>query len=95
MRSSYDNVVGMPVSGCSKDDPNKEAVTYYGYLFAVPAGMGVSLDFWEMYEEPENIKAKYIVAHPNSRIRDILEENNMECVVEMDELVLYVRQDNN
>lgn len=81
---SYDNVVGMPVSG--------DAVTYYGYLFAVPAGMGVSIDFWEMYEEQGNIKAKYIIAHPNAGVRDRLEAVGMECVVEMDELVLYVRE---
>lgn len=89
---SYDNVVGSLVSGSSKEDPNKEAVPYYGYLYAVPAGMGVSIDFWEMYEEPENIKAKYIIAHPEAKVRDRLEEAGMKCVLEMDELVLYVRE---
>lgn len=89
---SYDNVVGSLVSGSSKEDPNKEAVPYYGYLYAVPAGMGVSIDFWEMYEEPENIKAKYIIAHPEAKVRDRLEEAGMKCVLEMDELVLYARE---
>lgn len=88
---SYDNVVGTPVSGYSREDVSKEAVTYYGYLYAVPAGLGVSIDFWEMYEEPENIKAKYIIVHPDSSIRDRLEEKGMKAVLEMEELVLYVR----
>lgn len=89
---SYDNVVGMPVSGFSREDSTKEAVTYYGYLYAVPAGMAVSIDFWEMYEDPENIKAKYILAHPDAKVRDRLEEIGMKCVLEMEELVLYVRE---
>ena len=89
---SYDNVVAMPVSGNSMMDSSKEAVTYYGYLYAVPAGMGVSLDFWEMYEEPENIKAKYILTHPDAQIRVKLEEIGMKCVLEMNELVLYIRE---
>jgi len=89
---SYDNVVGSLVSGCSKEDESREAVPYYGYLYAVPAGMGVSIDFWEMYEEPENIKAKYIIAHPDAKVRDRLEEAGLKCVLEMEELVLYIRE---
>lgn len=89
---SYDNVVATIVSGSSKEDPNREAVTYYGYLYAVPAGMGVSLDNWDMYEDLDNIKAKYIIAHPDAKVRDQLDAKGMKCVLEMEELVLYIRE---
>lgn len=89
---SYDNVIGMPVRDKSREDGTTDTVTYYGYLYAVPAGIGVSLDYDYVYEDPENVKAKYVLAHPDGMIRLKLEEMGMKCVVEMDELVLYMRE---
>lgn len=89
---SYDNVVGMPVSDKDKEDASKEVVTYYGLLYAMPAGMGVSLDFESFYDNPQNIKAKYVLAHPDGMIRQKLEDAGMNCIIEMEELVVYERQ---
>jgi len=89
---SYDNVVGMPVSDRNREDQSIEAVTYYGLLFAMPSGMGVSLDFASFYDDPDNIKAKYILVHPDGMIRLTLEEIGMKPVVEMEELMIYARE---
>lgn len=89
---SYDNVVAMPTADTSARDPEQGISTYYGILFAMPAGVGISIDFQDFYENPENIKAGYILVHPDGMIRVILEGAGMDCIFENDELALYARK---
>ena len=88
---SYDNVVALPTADVSMQDPSQSVGAYYGLMFAMPPGVGISLDFQDFYEDPENIKAGYILVHPAGRIRQVLEEAGMVCVFENDELALYAR----
>lgn len=88
---SYDNVVAMPTEDINAQDPSQSVSTYYGFLFAMPAGTGISLDFQDFYDEPENIKAGYILVHPSGRIRQTLEDIGMTCVFENNEMALYAR----
>lgn len=90
-RISYDNVVAMPTADTSAQDPGEGVCTYYGLLFAMPAGVGISLDFEDYYDQPENIKAGYILVHPQGLIRKKLEAMEMVCVYENQELALYAR----
>lgn len=55
----------------------------------MPSGVGISLDFQDYYENPQNIKAGYILVHPDGEIRKVLEAADMECVFENDEMALY------
>lgn len=86
---SYDNVVSMPTADRNTEDPERVVCTYYGVLFAMPSGVGISLDFQNFYDDPENLKAKYILVHPEGEIRKILERAGMSCIFENDELMLY------
>lgn len=86
---SYSNVVAMPTADVSVQDPEQSVCTYYGYLFAMPAGVGISLDFQDFYDVPENIKAGYILTHPSGKIRQVLEEAGMVCIFENDDMSLY------
>lgn len=86
---SYDNVIGMPTADIDAQNPDRDVCTYYGVLYAMPSGVGISLDFQDFYDDPQNIKAKYIVVHPEGKIREILEEAGMSCVYENNELMLY------
>lgn len=79
---SADNCMAMPTS-----DDNE--CTYYGYMFAAPAGMGVSLDEREFYNDPSNLTADYIMVHPYGSARYILEDAGYECIYECDKLMLY------
>lgn len=89
---SYDNVIAMPTSDVSAEDGVTPVATYYGLMYAVPSGMGVSLDFASLYENSENIKAKYILCAVNGSIRGILINKNMKCIFENDEFALYMQQ---
>lgn len=89
---SYDNVVAMPTADTSVQNPGQGVCTYYGILFAMPSGVGISLDFQDFYNDPENIKAGYILVHPEGTIREILERVGMDCIFENDELALYARK---
>lgn len=86
---SYDNVVSMPTADRDAEDPERGVCTYYGVLFAMPSGVGISLDFQNFYDDPENLKAKYILVHPEGEIRRILERAGMSCIFENGELMLY------
>lgn len=86
---SYDNVVAMPTADRAAKDPEQGVCTYYGILFAMPSGVGISLDFEDFYDDPQNIKAKYILVHPEGEIRKVLEGIGMFCKFENDELMLY------
>lgn len=86
---SYDNVVAMPTSDRDAQNPERGVCTYYGILFAMPSGVGISLDYEDFYDDPQNIKAKYILVHPEGEIRKTLEEAGMLCIFENDELMLY------
>ena len=88
---SYDNVVAMPTADTSATDLETSVCTYYGLLYAMPPGVGISLDFEDYYDQPENIKAGYILVHPNGLIRKKLEAVGMVCVYENQELVLYAK----
>lgn len=88
---SYDNVVAMPTADRNAHEPERGVCTYYGLLFAMPAGVGISLDYEDFYDNPENIKAKYIMVHPEGKIKDMLENMGMHCAFENEELMLYVR----
>ena len=88
---SYDNLVAMPTSDRHQENTNQTVATYYGLMYAMPAGVGISLDFEDYYENPDNLKAGYILCHPQGQIRLILEENDMTCVFENEEFVLYKR----
>lgn len=86
---SYDNVVAMPTADRDIRNPEREVCTYYGILFAMPSGVGISLDYEDFYDNPQNIKARYILVHPEGSIRKILEETGMTCVFSNKELMLY------
>lgn len=86
---SYDNVVAMPTADHDAQNPELGVCTYYGILFAMPSGVGISLDFEDFYENPENLKAGYILVHRDGQIRHTLEEMGMKCVYEREELMLY------
>lgn len=88
---SYDNVVAMPTADHDSANPNVGVCTYYGLMFAMPSGVGISLDFEDFYENPKNLKAGYILVHPQGQIRLTLEEIGMKCVYENEELMLYKR----
>lgn len=90
---SYENVVAMPTADTDRENPEKKVCTYYGLMFALPSGVGVSLDFEDFYEDPGNIKAGYVLVHPQGRIREMLEEMGMECVIEEEEYFLYKKSD--
>ncbi len=87
---SYDNVVTIPTA--DRDDSDTPVSPYYGVMFALPAGAGISLDFPEYYDAPENIKAGYVLVHPKGQIRKKLEAIGMVCVLEREELALYARK---
>jgi hypothetical protein len=63
-------------------------------MFALPSGLGVSLDFEDFYEDPDNIKAGYVLVHPQGKIRDMLEKMGMECIIEEKDYLLYKKTDN-
>lgn len=88
---SYDNVVAMPTADQSPQNPEQKVCTYYGLLFAMPAGVGISLDFQDFYDAPENLKARYILVHPEGSIRATLENIGMTCIFENEEMALYSR----
>lgn len=88
---SYDNVVAMPTADHDAANPEVSVCTYYGLMFAMPSGVGISLDFEDFYENPENLKAGYILVHPAGQIRQTLEEMGMKCVYEREELMLYAK----
>lgn len=88
---SYDNVVAMPTADSKAANPDENVSTYYGLLFAVPAGAGVSLDYQDFYDDPDNIKAKYILVHPEGSIRFTLENMGMTCVYQDSTAMLYSR----
>lgn len=88
---SYDNVVAMPTADHAAANPDVAVCTYYGLMFAMPSGVGISLDFEDFYENPENLKAGYILVHPDGQIRQTLEEIGMTCVYEREECMLYKR----
>lgn len=90
---SYDNVVAMPTADRDAKDPAQGVCTYYGILFAMPSGVGISLDFQDFYDDPGNLKAKYILVHPDGEIRETLEEIGMSCIFGNDELMLYSAAD--
>lgn len=89
---SYDNVVAMPTADRDTRNPDSNVSTYYGLMYAMPAGVGISLDFQDYYDDPENIKAGYILVHPHGEIRIKLEEIGMVCIFENEELMLYGRE---
>lgn len=88
---SYDNVVAMPTADHVASNPDMSVCTYYGIMFALPSGMGISLDFEDFYENPENLKAGYFLVHPDGQIRQTLEKMGMKCIYEREELMLYQR----
>lgn len=88
---SYDNVVAMPTADQNMQNPDQIISTYYGLLFAMPAGVGISLDYQDFYDDPENVKAGYILVHPTGAIRTTLENIGMSCIFENDEMALYSR----
>lgn len=86
---SYENVVAMPTADHNAQNPDQGVSTYYGLMFAMPAGVGISLDFEDFYDAPESIKAGYILVHPEGLIRGKLEALGMYCIYENEELALY------
>ena len=86
---SYESVVAMPTADRSTQYPEQGVSTYYGLLFAMPPGVGISLDYRDYYDDPNHIKAGYIMVHPAGEIRKILEDMGMTCVFENEELALY------
>lgn len=88
---SYNNVVAMPTADHDMNAPDQGVCTYYGLMFAMPSGVGISLDYEDYYDNPENIKAGYILVHPSGQIRLKLEAIGMHCVFANEELALYAR----
>lgn len=86
---SYKNVVAMPTADSSAAVPGEKVCTYYGLLFAMPAGVGISLDYEGFYDDLENVRAGYILVHPEGMIRKKLEEAGMVCIFENKEFALY------
>lgn len=86
---SYENVVAMPTADVCSKDGKSPISTYYGLMFALPGGVGVSLDFQDYYDDLENLRAGYFLVHPQGSIRYKLESMGMECLIEEDEFMLY------
>ena len=86
---SYENVVAMPTADSKVNNPEEKVSTYYGLMFAMPAGVGISLDFEDYYDNPDNIKAGYILVHPDGLIHEKLEAQGMHCIYKNEELALY------
>jgi len=86
---SYSNVLGMPTSDVSRDGTDSSVCTYYGYMFAAPAGMGISLDSEIFYKDISNINAKYVMAHPKGKISEKLEEAGWECILNEEAFAIY------
>lgn len=89
---SYDNVVAMPTADADRSNPDHIVTTYYGIMYAMPAGVGISLDYQDYYDDPENIKAGYILVHPDGEIRMKLEEMGMVCIFQNEEMMVYSRR---
>lgn len=79
---SMENVITMPTS----DD---NGATYYGYLFAAPAGMGVSIDERSLYDDPSKITAGYVIVNPSGSARFSLEKAGYKNIFENDKIILY------
>ena len=92
---SYDNVVGIATADTDENNSENKVSAYYGLMFALPAGVGVSLDFEDFYENPDNVKARYILVHPDGKIKTTLEKSGMECVIEGEDFLLYKKRKNN
>lgn len=88
---SYDNVVAMPTADHEAQNPEISVCTYYGLMFAMPSGVGISLDFEDFYDDPANLKAGYILVHPKGKIRKTIESIGMHCIYENEEFALYSR----
>ena len=86
---SYDNVVAMPTRDFSVNEEGKSVSTYYGNLFALPAGVGISLDHFEIYNESEKVLARYVLCHPEGVIRENFEVAGKQCIYENEQFALY------
>lgn len=86
---SFDNVVAMPTQDYSIYDENQVVATYYGNLYAIPAGMGISVDNFNMYANLENVMAKYILCHPEGVICQKLEAADKQCIYENEQFVIF------
>lgn len=89
---SYDNVVAMPLVDNDMKNPDTNVSTYFGLMYAMPAGVGISLDYQDYYDDPDNIKAGYILVHPDGEIRLKLEEMGMVCIFQNEEMMVYSRR---
>ncbi len=89
---SYDNVIAMPTSDVKYEDGESTVATYYGLMFAIPSGMGLSIDQEKFYNNPVNLKAKYYLVHPEGTIRLKLEQMGMECIIKDKEFLIYCKE---
>lgn len=61
-------------------------------MFALPAGVGISLDFGDIYYQEEgSLKAGYYLIHPKGMIRTRLDAQGMHCIYETEDFALYTR----
>lgn len=86
---SMRNMVAMPTYDYKNDGSGDVVCTHYGLMFALPEAMGMSLDEGSIYDDKSNIKAGYILVHPEGTIRIKLEEYGYTNVLENDTFVLY------
>lgn len=89
---SYDNVVTLPTVDYVAENPGQNVGCYYGVMFALPAGVGISLDFGDIYYQEEgSLKAGYYLIHPKGMIRTRLDAQGMHCIYETEDFALYTR----
>lgn len=86
---SMKNMVAMPTYDYRNNGSEETVCTYYGLLFALPEAMGMSLDEGIIYDDVNNIKAGYILVHPDGMIKIKLEEYGFTNVLENDTFVLF------
>lgn len=86
---SMRNMVAMPTYDYRNDGSGEVVCTHYGLMFALPEAMGMSLDEGVIYDDENNIKAGYILVHPEGMIKIKLEEYGYKKVLENDTFVLF------
>lgn len=82
---SFENVIAMPTSDHIEGETPVSA--FYGYLFATPKGMGISLDEEILYSSDE-LKAKYYMVHSQGDILKKLKEKGMISIIVIDDITI-------
>lgn len=65
---------------------------FHGYLYAVPAGMGIQFDSTAYLADPNNkINSRYVMTHHGSRVETRLLQQDWQELVSTEDVVIYVQ----